>query len=54
MHSEMRALGIGMPPATRPGSTSSSAGGRQERKISRALSMAIEAEGVVPALVEEQ
>ncbi|QRW07909.1 hypothetical protein RhiLY_06908 [Ceratobasidium sp. AG-Ba] len=49
MHAEMRALGLGMPPR-RPASASS----QQQRKISRALSFAIEAEGVVPSLVEEE
>ncbi|KAG8738770.1 hypothetical protein FRC10_006487 [Ceratobasidium sp. 414] len=50
-HAEMRALGLGLPPR-RPGSASST-NTQQQRRISRALSYAIEAEGVVPSLVEE-
>ncbi|KAG8725621.1 hypothetical protein FRC09_000008 [Ceratobasidium sp. 395] len=52
MHAEMRALGLG-PPPRRPGSASST-GTQQQRRISRALSYAIEVEGVVPALIEEE
>ncbi|KAG9098280.1 hypothetical protein FS749_004222 [Ceratobasidium sp. UAMH 11750] len=52
VHAEMRALGLGLPPR-RPGSASS-ANSQQQRRISRALSYAIEAEGVVPSLVEEE